>query len=106
MKKYLLIGAASFAFVSAAHAGTTSGTLNDADGSSTVLTYTSSTSDDTGEDYGSPITARFTLKGKVNKTCAIQAVDSTQPSGLMGPLTSVPSGSTPAMKIRLPTSSS
>ena len=84
MKKYLLAGAASILFATAANAGTTSGTMHDADGSSTVLTYTSSSGDNDFEDAGPSITAKFTLKGSVTKTCAIQAVDADQPSGLNG----------------------
>ena len=76
MKKYLLIGAASLIFASAANAATTTGTLHDSDGSVPRLNYTTSAGDNEGEDYGPSITAKFTLKGKVLKTCSIQAVDS------------------------------
>ena len=84
MKKYLLIGAASFMFASAANAGTTSGTLQDPDGSSHQVSYTTSSGDNDFEDAGKSISAKFTLKGSVTKTCAIQGVDSDQPAGLNG----------------------
>lgn len=75
MNKYLLAGAASLLFATAANAGTASGTLHDGDGSSTVLNWNSSTTDNQFDDAGSPISARFTLKGQVTKTCSMQAVD-------------------------------
>ena len=84
MKKYLLIGAASFAIASAANAGTSSGTLQDGDNSAAKLSYTTSSSDDQFEDAGKSITAQFTLKGSVTKTCAVYGVDSDQPAGLNG----------------------
>ena len=84
MKKYLLIGAAAFVFASAANAGTTSGTLQDNDSSAHTLSYNTSSGNNDFEDAGPSITAKFTLKGSVTKTCAVQGVDSDQPSGLTG----------------------
>ena len=83
MKKYLLIGAASFVFASAANAGTTSGILQDPDNSAHTLSYTTSSGNDDFEDAGKSISAQFTLKGTVTKTCAIQGVDNENP-GLIG----------------------
>ena len=83
MKKYLLIGAASFVFASAANAGTTSGTLVDGDNSAHTVSYTTSSGNDDFEDAGKSISAQFTLKGTVTKTCAIQGVDNESP-GLSG----------------------
>ena len=84
MKKYLLIGAASFVFASAANASPpAAGTLHDGDHSSHQVTYTTSSSEDDFEDAGNSITASFTLKGSVTKTCAIQGVDKETP-GLSG----------------------
>lgn len=83
MKKYLLIGAASFAIASAANAGTTSGTLVDGDNSVHKLSYDTSSGNNDFEDAGPSISAKFTLKGSVTKTCAVQGVDNETP-GLSG----------------------
>lgn len=83
MNKYLLAGAASLLFATAANAGTATGTLHDGDGSSTLLNWNSSTTDDQFDDAGSPISAVFTLKGQVTKTCSMQAVDG-ETNGLTG----------------------
>ena len=73
MKKYLLLAAASVAFTTAAHAAPA--TLNDTDGSESHVTYSSTTPDMSGEDYGSPISANFSIKGSVLATCSIYGVD-------------------------------
>lgn len=75
MKKYLLFAAASFALSTAAHAGSTGGTLKDGDNSASSLSWTGNTVNDQGEDYGPTIIAQFTVKGKVMATCSIYGVD-------------------------------
>ena len=79
MKKYILFAAASFAFATSAQAGSTSGTLQDPDGSAATLSWSGSTVDDQGEDYGPTIIAQVTVKGTVNATCSIYGVDNTNP---------------------------
>ena len=81
MKKVLMFGAAALMFNTAAYAN--GGTFQDADGSSTTLSWSSSSAGDDFEDAGSPISAAFTLHGDVTKTCSMQAVDNSSP-GLSG----------------------
>lgn len=81
MKKYLLFAAASFALSSAAHAAPVG--MPDNDGSAAQMNYTATAAGNDGEDYGSPITAQFTVKGKVMATCSIYGVDS-EGTGLKG----------------------
>lgn len=84
MKKYLLFAAASFAFSTAAHAGSAHGSLNDTDGSDGHVTFSSNTPDMSGEDYGSPVIATFSISGTVPATCSIYGVDSNERLGSSG----------------------
>ena len=79
MKKYILFAAVSFAFATSAQAGSTSGNLQDPDHSAAHLTWTGSTPDNQGEDYGPTIIAQVTVKGSVLATCSIYGVDSENP---------------------------
>lgn len=75
MTKFLMLGAGALLASTAANAGSGSGSFTDPDISANHVTYSYSTPDNGGEDAGSPIAAQFTIKGNVQKTCAISGVD-------------------------------
>ncbi|GLR48690.1 hypothetical protein [Sphingomonas astaxanthinifaciens] len=75
MKKALLLAAASMLITTAANAAPVGGTLTDNDHSANKVSYSGSSPDNFFEDADDNLTAKFTLRGEVTKTCAIQGVD-------------------------------
>ena len=81
MKKALFLGAAALMIGTTANAA--SGTFTDGDNSPDMVSWSSTTAANNFEDAAPQISAEFTLKGTVTKTCSMQGVDDTTP-GLQG----------------------